>query len=299
MQGIVIGVANIIPGVSGATFALILGIYTKLIDVLTKFDNKLISLIKQRETQKIKEHISLDFLIPMGIGIAISFLLVSELLNYLFINFETQTWAYFFGIIFISVFYIAKYTTRWKTQESLCFIIGLLIALTLLFIEPATENDNLFFVFICGVLGVIGMLIPGLSGSYLLILLGNYKLIFITTVQNITNTTLNNETNYFYLQLIICFLLGKIIGIILFSRIIKWLLKYFKNKTFATLSGFIAGSLIYIWPWQTKIENAKLIDSLSYPTFNNNIDTYAILFMLIGMTTIIAIEKIAKKYKDV
>ena len=299
IKGIVIGIANIIPGVSGATFALILGVYEKIINILTKFDNKLITLIKQRETNKIKEHISLHFLIPLGIGIIISFLLVSELLNYLFINFETQTWAYFFGIIFVSIFYIAKYTDKWGKQESLCFIVGLCTALTLLFIEPAVENDNLFFIFICGMLGIIGMLIPGLSGSYLLMLLGNYKLIFITTVQKITNTTLIAENNYFYLQLIIAFLLGKIAGILLFSRLIKWLLKYFKNKTFATLSGFVAGSLIYIWPWQTKIENAKLIETLSYPTFKNYTDIYAILFIFIGAMTIIIIEKIAKKYKDV
>ena len=299
IKGIVIGVANIIPGVSGATFALILGIYEKLINILTRFDNKLIKLIKKGEVKKIKEHISLDFLIPLGIGIVVSFLLVSKLLQYLFIHFNTQTWAYFFGIIFVSIFYIAKYISRWKTQESLCFIIGLLVALSLLFIEPAIENDNLFFVFICGMLGIIGMLIPGLSGSYLLILLGNYKLIFITTVQNITNTTLIAQKNYFYLQLIICFLVGKIVGIVLFSRMIKWLLKYFKNKTFAILSGFITGSLIYIWPWQTNIENAKLIETLSYPTFNNHTDIYAVLFILIGIMTIIIIEKIAKKNKNV
>ena len=309
VQGIAIGIGNIIPGLSGSTIAVILGIYKKLINIITKFNFSLIKLILKCQFKEAKNYISLNFLISIGIGIIISFIFMSNILRYLFKHFEIYTWAYFFGIIFISIWYISKYVTKWRIIEYGCLCIGLLISLILFFTEPnMQENKNLIFVFICGIIGVVGMLIPGLSGSYLLILLGNYELLFSKAMKILDPYWIkyylsggNTEEFILYLKLFLFFLAGHIFGILAFSRIIKWLINNYQNPTFATLTGFISGSLIWIWPWKNKNTdwiNSK-IDLISFPAFNELTDLYIILIMCLGSMSIIIIEKLGKKYKNV
>ena len=304
-KGIVIGAANIIPGLSGSTLALILGLYEKIIIILTKVDFQLFHLIKGLKFKAIQTHISLNFILPIMIGIIISFISLAHLLQYLFNHFETYTWSYFFGIILASVFYVSKYTARWRKIEILYFILGLIISLTLFFLDPnMQENRNLFFVFICGVIGVTGMLIPGLSGSYLLVLLGNYKLLISDTLHYLTQPAYyKTEEFYMYLNLFITFLIGHVCGLLLFSRLIKWLITNYKDQTFAILTGFITGSLLLIWPWKKSSvineSSLSLLQQLSYPDFNSINDLYAILIILLGCITIIILEKIANNYKNV
>ena len=148
LKGIIIGVANIIPGLSGATLAFILGIYEKLINILTRFDTNFLLLLKNYNFKAAKNHISFNFLISIFIGIVISFIALSKILSFLFIHFETYTWSYFFGIIAASIFYIIRYITKWTKYEYVLFVLGILISLGLLFLEPNIENKNLFFVFL-------------------------------------------------------------------------------------------------------------------------------------------------------
>jgi len=235
---------------------------------------------------------------------------MSGLLNFLLKNYPLYTWAYFFGIIIASIPYVAKQTSQWKNKESFLFIIGLMVSLSFLFIEPISENRNPAFIFFCGIVGGVGMLVPGLSGSHLLIILGNYKLILVDTIQNISFGILNigdptTQTMelFTYLTILIIFLLGQTLCLLLFSRLIKFLITQKKDNTFAVLSGFIFGSLIYLWPWQKKttnmnLENNKLIDYLSYPDFTTNADVYAIAMMIIGIVTMLVIEKWGKQYKN-
>ena len=310
VKGFLIGIANIIPGLSGATLALILGVYKKSIDIITKFDSTLLVLLKKQEFHKAQQYISLSFLISITTGIIISFILMSSLLNLLLLNYPLYTWSYFFGIILASIPYVAKQASIWRRQELSFFLVGFLLSISLLFIEPNTENNNLLFIFICGIIGGIGMLIPGLSGSYLLVILGNYKLLLVETIQKISIGFLHFDStkNYItelltYWKIFIVFLLGQTLCIILFSRVIKFLISSYKNATFSILSGFITGSLVYIWPWQNnqnyKTENNKLIDYLSMPNFEDYNDLYAILIILSGVLTIVVIEKMSKKNNNV
>ena len=297
----IIGVANIIPGISGSTLAVILGIYEKTINIITKFDFKLLKLITKFNIKGVNKHISLNFLISISIGIIISYMSMANILEYLFENFEKYTWSYFFGIISISSWYVSKYVPKWNLM-SFIRLMGFMISLAIFLANPnMEENQNLFFVFLCGSIGVLGMLIPGLSGSYLLVLLGNYellmsKILIIFNPQNIQNylsgTNINEFTNYF--KIFIFFLLGHIFSILLFSRSIKWLISNHKSKTFSTLTGFIIGSLLWIWPWK----NAEL-NLLKAPEFNNVNDILAILLILLGVITIIVIEHLGRKYKNV
>ena len=302
LQGIIIGIANIIPGISGSTLAVILGIYEKIINIITKFDIQLLKLIRDFNFQGVKKHISLNFLISISIGIISSYMLMANLLEYLFEHFAKYTWSYFFGIIGISSWYVSKYVKKWNLSEYLLGIIGFMISLAIFLANPHMgENQNLFFVFLCGSIGVLGMLIPGLSGSYLLVLLGNYellmsKILIIFNPRNIQNYLSGNNIEEFrnYLLIFIVFLLGHVFSILLFSRSIKWLISKHRSKTFATLTGFIIGSLLWIWPWKHPELNI-----LKTPDFNNINDVFSFLLILLGFITIIGIEHIGRKYKNV
>jgi putative membrane protein len=303
LQGIVIGIANIIPGVSGSTLAVILGIYEKILNIVTKFDIKLIKLICQFKWLQVEKHISFKFLLSITIGIIISFIFMSNLIRYLFENYETYTWAYFFGIIFISIWYVSKYINKWSKIEYLFLLIGFCISMAIFFINPdVEENKNLIFVFICGVVGVLGMLVPGLSGSYLILLMGNYQLIFSEALQiidpNYYFKSASPEEFKLYLNIFLVFFAGHIFGIVLFSRFIKWLLQQYRATTFATLTGFIAGSLIWIWPWKNHVQeftNSRL-DLISLPSFTQISDLYIICMIFLGTGTIIIIEHLGRKY---
>jgi len=304
-KGILIGTANIIPGLSGSTLALLLGIYEKIITILTKVDLKLFQLIKNFKFKAIQKHISLKFIAPIMMGIIISFISLAHLLKLLFTHFEIYTWSYFFGIILVSIFYVSKYITKWRKLEFLYFLVGLIISLTLFFIDPNVgENRNLLFVFICGIIGVAGMLIPGLSGSYLLVLLGNYKLLVSDTLHYLTQPAYyKNDEFYIYLNLFCTFLVGHICGLLLFSRLIKWLLTNYKNMTFAVLTGFITGSLLSIWPWKNpniiNDSSLSLFHKLSFPDFTSIHDLYAIIIIVLGGATIFILEKLANNYNNV
>ena len=300
-KGILIGIANIIPGLSGSTLALILGVYEKIINILTKIDIKVVKIMTQLDFKSLNKHLSLNFLLPIIIGIVISSISLAHLLKYLFSHYETYTWSYFFGVILASILYISQYVNKWKKIEFIFFFFGVIISLMLFLINPSVEeNGNLFFVFLCGVIGVAGMLIPGLSGSYLLLLLGNYKLLISDTLHYLTQPKYySNDEIYIYLKLFITFLIGHIAGILIFSRIIKWLLSKYKNITFAILTGFITGSLLWIWPWKkTNIiheSSTNLLNQLSYPNFESRTDFYAIIIIILGTITIMTLEKVAKK----
>ena len=306
--GVIIGIANIIPGLSGATLAFILGIYQKSISIITRFDTKLLTLIKNCDFKKINNYISLNFITSISIGIVISFIFMANLLDVILTNYPSHTWAYFFGIILGSIPYIIFHISKWSNKETLFFNIGLALSIILIFIPPGQENNNLIFIFICGMVGGIGMLVPGLSGSYLLVLLGNYKLVFIDTIQNLSSYlsnvfTMSHKEIDITNSIVILgvFLLGQLVSVLAFSRLIKWLMKNKKNILFAILAGFISGSLIYIWPWKKQSDEHHdiLINMLSYPKFQDIIDVYLIIWILVGVITIMTIEKWANNQQNV
>jgi len=166
----------------------------------------------------------------------------------------------------------------------------------MLFIEPSEENKNLVFIFLCGIIGAIGMITPGLSGSYILELLGNFELLLVDTITHLTS--FNFDNNYLdSIGIFIIFLIGQLVGLILFSRVIKWLIQTYKNITFSLISGFITGSLIHIWPWQKK-SNDLLINNLEIPEITTQ-NIYAGICIFIGIISIVFIERLASKIKDV
>ena len=285
LKGIAMGVANVIPGVSGGTIALITGIYEDLINSLKSFDKiALKHLLKFRITEFIN-HTNLFFLIAVFGGSIVSVFSIANLFKFLFNNYPLYIWAFFFGLILISIFFVGKRIRTWDKSSVISLIIGTIVAVLFSNISPLNENDNLLFIFFCGVIGVSGMMLPGLSGSFILILLGNYELLLIKAV-----TDLN-------LIILSIFFLGSLFGVLFFSHILSWLLKKYKDQTLATLTGFIAGSLTLIWPWQeiSKSKEKVLDYVLFLPKEINQENIIATIMIFTGILSIYIIEKYSEK----
>ena len=173
------GIANVIPGVSGGTIALITGIYEELIDSLKSFDKKALKYILSFRIKDFIDYTNLYFIIAIFGGSIFSVFSIANLFKYLFSNYPLYIWSFFFGLIIASIFFVGKKINKWEKSSVIALVLGIIIALSFTNISPASENDNLFFVFLCGIIGISGMMLPGLSGSFILILLGNYELLLV------------------------------------------------------------------------------------------------------------------------
>ena len=286
------GIANVIPGVSGGTIALITGIYEDLINSLKSFDTKSLRLITSIDILGFIKHTNLYFLLAVFGGSIVSVFSIASLFKYLFIHYPILIWSFFFGLIIASIYFVGKRISKWNTTTIFSLAIGTLVAISLSFMTPASENDNLFFVFLCGIIGISGMMLPGLSGSFILILMGNYELLMVTAIA---------ELNILLLSV---FFLGSAFGLMSFSHILSWVFKHYKNQTLALLTGFILGSLSIIWPWKEIAESIIIKGKEKIIAYNwyfpNELNTetiLAILLILAGILSVYALENFALERK--
>jgi len=286
LKGITMGVANVIPGVSGGTVALITEIYEELINSLKSFDLKAIKLLLNGQFKDFTIHTNLYFLISVFGGSVFSMFSVAKLFEFLFKDYPEELWSFFFGLILASVYYVGLRVGIWKIRSYIFFIIGTAIAVSLALLSPSSESTNLLYIFICGVIGVSGMLLPGLSGSFILILMGNYKLLMVDSISK------SLKFNIDAITYLLVFILGSVVGLFGFSHIISWLFKRFKDCVLSLLTGFILGSLLIIWPWKEIAEN-KLITSWHLPELNSN-TIVAISLMFIGFYLVVKLETFTK-----
>ena len=280
------GVANVIPGVSGGTIALITGIYEQVINSLKSFDKTALQLIMKFDIKSFINHTNLYFLISVFGGSIVSVFSIASLFKFLFNNYPLYIWSFFFGLILISILFVGKTITKWNKQSIISLILGTMVAISFTYISPATENDNLLFVFFCGIIGISGMMLPGLSGSFILILLGNYELLLVKAVTDIN------------ILLLSVFFAGSVFGVFAFSHLLSWLLKKYKDQTLALLTGFIAGSLAIIWPWKEVGKSIviagkeKIIEYDLYLPNEINMENFiAISMVILGVISVYAIEK--------
>ena len=286
LKGMGMGIANVIPGVSGGTVALITGIYQELLKSLKSFDKQAFSLLLTLNFKEFGIYTNLSFLAYVFGGSLISLFSIASLFKFLFKNYPLEIWSLFFGLILASIIFIGQRIKTWNFQSYLAIIIGTLVALSLTFITPSAENNNLFYVFLCGIIGISGMILPGLSGSYILILMGNYELLMVRSVSE------------FDIPLLLTFLFGSIFGLLVLSNFLHWLINKYYSVTLAGLTGFIIGSLSIIWPWKV-ISESIIINGkekvLSYDLFfPNQLDAHnivSIIMMIIGFFIVYLIEK--------
>jgi len=292
------GAANVIPGVSGGTIALITGIYEKLINSLKSFDVHAIRLLSKGQFKALFTHINFNFLVAVFLGVGLSIVSLSKLLEFLFANYPIYLWAFFFGLILASVYYVGKTIGRWNLNTVCSLILGTVIAIIISLLNPTTENKDLFYLFLCGIVAISSMILPGLSGSFVLILMGNYMLILSSI----------SELN---LSILIPFGLGCVFGLLAFSHILAWVFKKFKDATISLLTGFILGSLLILWPWKNTLflkdeigsfilkDNEKVVQGYEWVIPDLGIETMtAIMLIFLGIASIWIIEFMGNKIKN-
>lgn len=240
-KGIGMGAANVIPGVSGGTIALITGIFEELIDSIKSFNLVAVKLLFQGKFKEFAAHTNLGFLVAIFFGVAISIISLSRLLKFLFAEYPVFVWAFFFGLILASIYFVGKSVSKWSASVIIFLTVGTAIAIGISYVNSAAQNEGFLYLMICGVVAICSMILPGLSGSFVLILMGNYELVVIDAITNVR------------IEILIPVLIGAGVGLVLFSHLLSWVFKSFRNQTIAFLTGFILGSLAVLWPWQTPI----------------------------------------------
>lgn len=262
LKGLAMGAANKVPGVSGGMVAFVAGFYEEFIYSLQKVNGKAFRLLINGRFKSFWAYINGRFLGLLIFGMIISYFSVSKLLDYFLAHYELYVWSVFFGMIIGSVYYVAKDFGNWNRKYLFYLLLGAIVGLSISFLEPAKQNDHLLFVFFCGIIGVSGMTLPGLSGSFILILLGNYVLLLVDSVNALYDTIANifqgdfsftsDSVRMELLGVLAVFALGSLTGLVTLSHFLGFLLKRFKKVTFAVIIGFITGSLGVVWPWKSK-----------------------------------------------
>lgn len=294
LKGLSMGAANIVPGVSGGTIALLTGIFERLINGLKAFDLIGLKLFFTGQFRAFAKHTDLTFLILVFAGAGSGIYTLAFILEPLLETQPVYVWAFFFGLILASVYFVGKTVEKWNASTLLNFLLGTFAALAItLWIDPAAENPAFWYLFLCGVAAICSMILPGLSGSFVLILMGNYQLVMVHAVKNVD------------LSILIPVGLGAVIGLIAFSRILSWVFKTHKNQIIALLTGFILGSLGILWPWKNELLQTfeggkeKVIGYEWFlPESLNGEVWLAIGLMILGIGLIIILEKMSKKTKD-
>lgn len=296
LKGMGMGAADVVPGVSGGTIAFITGIYQELIDSIKSVNFATLKLLVTGKFKAFWEAVNGTFLISLLLGIGISVLSLAKGLKYLLDHQPILIWSFFFGLIIASAIYVAKEIKQWKISTVLSLLAGTVIAYAITVITPAEANTSYGFIFLSGSIAICAMILPGISGSFILVLLGMYKFIL-------------GSVSEFNLPVIAIFLMGAAIGIVIFSNILSWLLNKYYTQTIALLAGFMVGSLNKVWPWKQVVETfvdrhgevKPLIEQNVLPTNyleltgNNPQITYALLLAAFGFALIFLIEGLTKK----
>ncbi len=314
LKGLGMGAANKVPGVSGGVVAFVAGFYEEFIYSLKKVNGKAFKLFINGRFKSSFSYINGRFLGLLFLGMVISYFSISKILDYLIKHYELFVWSVFFGMIIGSIYYINKDFKAWNYKTYTSLAIGIIVGLSISFFNPAKENDNLWFVFFCGIISVSGMTLPGFSGSFILILLGNYVLLLVDSVNALYDTFseifvgdfgfVDNAPRVRLLKVLAIFTLGSITGLVTFSHVLSFILKRYKNITLSVIIGFIIGSLGVVWPWKDTIYKTQanghfVLDSTGEKIIENygrfipelNSETYiAIAFILLGIAIVLALE---------
>ena len=289
------GAADIVPGISGGTIAFITGIYEELLEAISAVNFNTIKLIKSEGIGTAWKSIHGNFLLALISGIALSIITLAQLISWLLENQPILLWSFFFGLVLASIIYIGRQISKWVGITVILFILGGILAFYITTLNPlVSENSSSMFLLLSGAIAICAMILPGISGSFILVLLGAYKPILDAI----------HEKD---IQLLTIVITGAIFGLMLFSRILNWLFKHYKNYTLAILSGFILGSLNKIWPWKETLTWRLNSEGVEVPFNEQSISPFyyvgdpqialAILLSLMGFAIIFLLEFTAKKSK--
>lgn len=292
LKGIAMGAADAVPGVSGGTIAFISGIYEELINTISNINISLFKTLKNEGISAFWNKFNGNFIAALLSGILVSYVSFMRLAKYLIEEHPILIWSFFFGLIVASIFFVGRQIKSWDLPVYIGLLVGAISAYYITTIPSMANNEHPLFLFFAGALAICAMILPGISGSFILVVIGAYK-------------TLSDALHDFNIKTLAIFTLGAIVGLISFSHVLKWLFKHYSNITLALLTGFIFGSLNKIWPWKEVLiwrEDSSgtlvafLEKSISPSSYDGNPQlAFAITLMIIGFLTIFILEKIGSK----
>lgn len=298
LKGMGMGAADVVPGVSGGTIAFITGIYEELINSLKSINGSAVKLLLQFKLKEFWQSINGNFLLALFVGIFLSFLSLAKLIKYFLAEEPILIWSFFFGLIVASAIVVARKITAWKLRTIIAMILGIGIAYMVTVVTPAETPTSYWFLFLSGALAICAMILPGISGAFILLLLGKYEYIL-------------NAISSFKLDVIAVVGAGAVIGLLSFSNLLSWLLKKYHNMTIGLLAGFMIGSLNKVWPWKNTISTFLDRHGVEKPLLQENIlpntfekimgqDSellFAILLAIAGFLLIWMMEKFSPESK--
>jgi len=323
IKGLCMGAANKVPGVSGGIVAFVGGFYEEFIYSLQKINGKAFKLLLNGRFKSFYRYVNGTFLTLLLFGMLVSYFSVSKVLDYFLVHKELYVWAAFFGMILGSIYYIGKDFDHWTTRTIIAAFMGLAVGIAISFLNPAKENDNLLFIFLCGMISVSGMTLPGLSGSFILMLLGNYVLLLVDSVNALYDTFselivgdfsfVNNPERLDTLVILAIFTLGSATGLVSLSHLLSYVLKRYNHTTTAVILGFIIGSLGTVWPWKKTMykmgtNGSLILDSnekpiiVNYERFLPDIHIsetwWALFFVAFGISILLLLDWYGKNRKE-
>ncbi len=291
LKGIAMGAADVVPGVSGGTIAFISGIYEELVGSINNINTSLFKTLRKDGLKDAWKQLNGNFLLALFIGIFISLFSLATAVSWLLENQAILLWSFFFGLVAASIIFVGKAIEKWNFGTVSMLIAGTAIAYFISTLPPNENVDSLPYLFLSGAIAVCAMILPGISGAFILVLLGSYK-------------TILDAVHERDIKIVVTVALGAIFGLLSFARLLKWMFKNYKNSTLAVLTGFILGSLPKIWPWK-KVLETKTFGEKVIPIAEKNISPFAfegdnqllfaILLAILGFSLIFILEKVASK----
>jgi len=256
IKGACMGAADVIPGVSGGTIAFIMGIYDEFVGSIASINSEAVKLLFHGRFKDFWKHINGSFLLSLVIGIGISIAVLAGFMQYLLNSHPIQTWAFFFGLIVASSIFILRGISGWKVREGLFLVFGIILGAVICTLSPTQTPDALWFIFLSGAIAICAMILPGISGSFILLILGKYEFIMSQITTCISNLgalvgSPGSDSGLLWssIGILAIFLIGAVTGILAFSKFLHWLLARWNKETLIILAGFIIGSLVKVWPW--------------------------------------------------
>lgn len=290
LKGMAMGAADVVPGVSGGTIAFISGIYEELITSINNIDLSLFKTLKEKGLKAAWSQLNGNFLLALFVGIGISVLSLAKLVSWLLENKPILIWSFFFGLVVASILLVGKEVKKWNVTTVIAMVLGAAVAFYITTLPPSGSVDSLPFLFLSGALAICAMILPGISGAFILVLLGSYKTI-IDAVHNLD------------IKIIAVVGFGALFGLLSFARLLKWMFNNYRNLTLALLTGFIIGSLNKIWPWKRVLETKTIGEKII--TIDENVSPFAfegdnqlaiaLIAALVGFALIFILERTAAK----
>lgn len=299
LRGLCMGAADIVPGVSGGTMALILGHYERLVNAISHVDRKFLSLLKDRKIKEALEHIDFRFIVALGVGIVTGIVALASLLNYLLVNHQAYTYAVFSGLILGSSYLVSRRLKSWNWIGMICTLVGAVIAWQICILQPMHGSLSPLTAFLAATVAICAMILPGISGAFILLLLGLYH-----PVTELIKGLPKGEVSGSEFVVLAAFGTGCLVGLLSFSRFLKWLLANHHDSTLSFLCGLMLGSLYKIWPFQqvtpetAELEFKERRFDLIWPSESPSSLTVVILLACVALVATIALEQIGNRFSD-